>query len=1331
MLNRYTNIGLLSVEKDEEAYGYVDYVKPDMEIVQDGIPIDQPVPDGFFAGIFSSNTIEQVGDRYKIGGKLIDKHDFIRVVGNEKRLLALFISYGMFSSEFYSFFKFEVCKILEYALANLRYGVNRQLCQMVVSKLLPTTLGAQIDHKFDRRWVDDTFEFDILKHQEETIQAYMYNRYVLGYRGLLAHASVGTGKAQPLTSKIATPTGWATMGEIKVGDLVATQDGSFTKVTGIYPQGKKKILKVTFRDGREVRCTEDHLWKITHLVREQKANVITYRFVDKVVDTKTIKECIGSKCTGYYAVPVTHPVQYARKDVVIHPYIMGVILGDGGISGSSCFIHTQDMEVLERMANYILPDYELVIKEETNSNGNPCYKSIITKTSAYKHNNVYLEELHRYNLQGKLSIDKHIPEDYLYNDVESRWELLRGLIDTDGTVSNPLTPKGVKGKIAICGSISYSTSSDQLALDVQQLVYSLGGKCKICTKLPTYTHHGEKRTGLLNYILHISFEDPTMACTRSFLRNRLNKNGQYTKNWKLSIKSITEDGEEEAQCISVEHPSKLYLTDNYVVTHNTALSLFLMEGLHNQVDKVIVLCPLNTVYKVWDSTLSGNPGTGFKQPQSRYVMKDEKGYNGEKYIICHYEALDKLDSFLHNLPKGRTGVIIDECHNLTDGKSKRTDLALKLMDKLDVNDLILLSGTPLKSGYMELAVLFKFLDKSFTNVILKRYQTLYKSANGLLGSILKDRYNSYSKIVKKDVIELKKLNTINLKLKIPENILRPYYLDSIKRELEVYIRTRIDEIKKNMSTYVNNYITLRDLGLSRNRKVSPGLVNMYMNNVEKIRRTDPRNLYMLGDIPKDVNKFEQTEILAYLDKDQKPVFKEAKTIYKYPVLKVQGEALANVIGRARINCHVMMAEYLDYNNIILAAKKKTIIFSNYVKVCDMAMNRTKALNYNPIGVYGDTSKDLSKLVGEFNSNPKINPIVTTYKSLSTGVPLITANTIICIDLPFRMYLYEQAIGRAWRLGQDSEVNVFILELDTTIPTINSRNIDIIKFFNDEVEKITGVKSSTTIEGDTEEQDSPIEVVSNEHLEDSYVSQEILKTILSAGISMLPLVGAAWFLMKREQAEANRIPRVTIYCDREYEKLLSNGDNYVDLLINMGDNFVEYFREHLHDTNLNGFEKVCDVWDPRTGRPNVEDTKGWFHDLTREQMDYAVDIGIKTYPVPVELEKILQTYKKLLNTKVKEYSFFVDTQGDTRDHRDTILIKNSKDFIENIKKEMIERMGDWYDGYDYEDYDSINDMVIHDKRYQDTVIKKYDKCLKLAGELFTIIMKVLDECNSVQ
>lgn len=538
-----------------------------------------------------------------------------------------------------------------------------------------------------------------------------------------------------------------------------------------------------------------------------------------------------------------------------------------------------------------------------------------------------------------------------------------------------------------------------------------------------------------------------------------------------------------------------------VGTAKSSTSLFIMEGLHKEIDKVIIICPLNTVNKVWESTLSGIPGTGFKYPQSQISLARTTKYQDEKYIICHYEAIEKLQELLP-LIKGNIGIIVDESHNLNDVKSKRTQLLLDTIEKTKTDNVILLSGTPVKSGFRELLLIFKYLDRRFDNRMEKRFIKLYYQTNNFLREVLKERYNGYTTVIKKDVLNLNPVTTVNVRIDLPEEIMSKFYLTNIKEDLKVFIEKRRKELEDQKDYWEAEFYRLLEIARSRNTKLQSTVIyNDYLKKVNTIRS---RNIYFdILPLLAEVNKFEKNEILPYLEGEDKKQFREAKTIYKYPMFKIQGEALANIVGKARIECHKVLAEYLDYPSIINSTEKKTIVFSSYIDVCNVVKDRVKFFKYNPITVYGEDSKNLSQSVNKFTNDKNLNPLITTYKSLSTGVPLIAADTIICVDLPFRMYIYEQAIGRAWRLGQDSDVTVYILELNTDIPNINSRNIDIIKFFKEEVEQLTGVPSSIDISNDVNVNIETESLTNDSNVTDT--DDEYLYDVINAEADALPKI----------------------------------------------------------------------------------------------------------------------------------------------------------------------------------------------------------------------------------
>ena len=496
-----------------------------------------------------------------------------------------------------------------------------------------------------------------------------------------------------------------------------------------------------------------------------------------------------------------------------------------------------------------------------------------------------------------------------------------------------------------------------------------------------------------------------------------------------------------------------------VGTGKSLCGLMLAELLLSE--KIILVVPLQTIHKVWVSTIEDR----YKVKQDYYIVGDKNKYTNQRIIISSYENLPKLLDTTELLSgNARTSIIVDESHNFADHKSNRTSYLLKLINKVDSDNNILMSGTPIKSGFKELAIILSMLDRRFKGPVIDAFITLYKSPTKTMTEILQSRFASHTARMEKKALKLDPVITeyIPIKLKNGDD----YTLASIKKVLKEYVLERISYYNKNRGTYLQTYKNLYEKAkkLLKN-KVSESEFKEYEVEFNMVvRYFENGSLMKYPDLIKRVNTFEDKVISPVLNGEEKTQFRESKTIIKYAVLKVQGEALANVVMRKRIEAHRDMAAELNYNEILTSTKKKTIIFSNYTEVCDAALQKTTKLKFKPITVYGNTTKDLNQNVGAFINKKDVNPLITTFKSLSTGVPLVAANVIVVLDLPFRMYVYEQAIARAWRLGQDSQVYVYIPKLDTgEFPNINSRNIDIIQFFKQEVEAITGEKMTVSLD----------------------------------------------------------------------------------------------------------------------------------------------------------------------------------------------------------------------------------------------------------------------------
>jgi phosphate starvation-inducible protein PhoH len=398
----------------------------------------------------------------------------------------------------------------------------------------------------------------------------------------ICQGPAGTSKAQPLTSPVLTPDGWVMMSDIEIGDRVISQDGNSTIVTGIFPQGKKDIWELTFSDGTKVECCSEHLW-LTQTENDRnfrkwskKTNGKRSRFSSPKEGTvKTTMDIVESLTTNRgrinHSIPIVEPVNLNESNIEIDPYIFGCLLGDGCFRNHIGFT-SKDFEIINSINELLNEENDIELSYRDNYDYALVKK---TKNNKYKR---YLEEL---NLWNKKSEDKFIPNCYKFNSIENRIKLLRGLMDTDGSVSKDGT------------FVSYSTSSSRLKDDVKELVQSLGG---IATDhspyIPKYEYKDEIKEGKLHYRLTITMNPDINPFSLSRKKDMVVSKTKYKPTrYIVSAKLI---GQKEAQCIKVDHPSHLYVTNDYIVTHNTFTACYTALALlaDQKIQRIVLTKPI-------------------------------------------------------------------------------------------------------------------------------------------------------------------------------------------------------------------------------------------------------------------------------------------------------------------------------------------------------------------------------------------------------------------------------------------------------------------------------------------------------------------------------------------------------------------------------------------------------------------------------------------------------------------------------------------------------------------------------------------------------------------
>jgi phosphate starvation-inducible protein PhoH len=526
----------------------------------------------------------------------------------------------------------------------------------------------------------------------------------------------GTGKAQTLDSLILTPNGYVRMGDITVGNEVIGVDGLPIKVNGVYPQGEKEIYEISFSDGTKTECCGEHLWLTqTYEERNYKKRVrgndgtrirIGNKGIEgKVRDTLEIMNTltVGDKSKKVnHSIPIVKPIVFDKKETSIDPYLLGCLLGDGGFTTTSLSFTSNDTELVNELTKR-LPENHLIKKRYS--------QNYVIKSIGVKENKItsYLKNI---KLFGLKSDDKFIPNEFLINDINTRLEILRGLLDTDGSVDKKSgTP------------IFYSTSNE-LINGVTFIVQSLGGVVKKTEKIGKYKKlNGEIKECKTIYTLYINLPNEFIPFKLNRKIELLKLRTKYTPI--RFIKEIKVIGNKEAQCISVNDEKHLYLTNDCIVTHNTLLSvaeaLILLKAYPDKYQEIKLV---KSIVQLKDEDLGTLPGD--EKDKLKFIMMSffDAFYKliGEeltnKLLEAGYIKMEVFGSI-----RGRSIanciILFDEFQNVTDNNGKT------LLTRFSENTKVIALGdsnqvdlkNPETSCLSELVRMAKLIPEEGVNVV--------------------------------------------------------------------------------------------------------------------------------------------------------------------------------------------------------------------------------------------------------------------------------------------------------------------------------------------------------------------------------------------------------------------------------------------------------------------------------------------------------------------------------------------------------------------------------------------------------------------------------------
>jgi hypothetical protein len=488
--------------------------------------------------------------------------------------------------------------------------------------------------------------------------------------GALLADDMGTGKLSKKSEPVLTPSGWRTMGDLRVGDKVIGGNGQPTEVIGIYPQGVQDSYRVTMTDGATTCCGLDHLWRVqttNDRFRAARSQAYPQERVMTLGEILKAGLTMPGNTNRKWFVPMVEPVLFLARKLSVQPYVLGALLANGSMTeGTTAHTGTEEQRV----------ELESLLEAE----------GVSLKATTYKWTyNIVRNEGVANPLTRKLQAlgvrvhchDKFVPEDYLFASVEDRLALLQGLFDNDGTVSKD-------GMV-----VEYNTTSPQLAKDVLHLARSLGGSAWMSTRRPKYKYLGEMKEGQKDHRIRVSLPE-------GFIPFRVaSKKAKYVPRSKYppahAIDSVVKEGREESVCIRVAAEDHLYVTNDFIVTHNTIQTLAALPAGA----AVLVVAPA-IAKGVWKREI------GRWRPQLQVTVL--QGRNSFRWpepgevVIINYDILPEMHrpevktgkkitargctdltckgcgpglDVLKSIPSGVV-VVADEAHALKNNKAKRT-----------------------------------------------------------------------------------------------------------------------------------------------------------------------------------------------------------------------------------------------------------------------------------------------------------------------------------------------------------------------------------------------------------------------------------------------------------------------------------------------------------------------------------------------------------------------------------------------------------------------------------------------------------------------------------
>lgn len=809
------------------------------------------------------------------------------------------------------------------------------------------------------------------KHQLDFMKFAIHRQNSGNMNGLILADTMGLGKALSLDTKIPTPKGFTTMGDLHVGDTVFNEEGQPVQVLRVYDHESLDMYKVTFVDNTSVVCCKDHLW----YMKEHAERSYKVKNTDWLVHGGGSSPLSSNRPNTIktYEIPKCKPVQFEHRDVYLDPWALGALLGDGYLSINGVQITSSHPDVISMFRRSLPSGYVLSNPDKSGVD----YTVIQSEKSRCNKVFRYLKDL---GLIGTKSRTKFIPDLYKFNDIECRWAVLQGLMDTHGYASTS-------------NHHSYTTMSAQLAQDVVFLVQSLGG-------LATITEQDSKlesKSYGTAYTVTIRIDDPAQLY-RCYKRRRA-KRRRYLPLKKFE--SIDYVGKLPGRCITVSGDSHLYLCGDFIVTHNTVetMNIALYNKQKYNFKHCLIICCINTSKYNWYNdieyhtngkevpyilgsrlkkdgvTVRSNTGSAEKLKDliTGHMYGDKKQPKLPYFIVLNIEALRHRqgrvypisDEICKLIDSGKINMIaIDEVHKNASPSSLQGKQLLRIKKYTESKcEWIPITGTPIVNKPTDVFLPLKLIDGH-------NFSSYYLWENHFC---LKGGFGGHEIIGYKNIPELKQMLEGNMIRRLKEDVLdlpdKIFFTEYV--ENTQYQKTLYNKVANDIISQKDNIL----------RGLNP------LSSMMRLRQ--------INDAPEIVDldlKVDKT----YLSKNSK--------------MKRLIEMLDEAYERG----------------------EKSLVFSNWVEPL-RTLYKFVSKRYGVCCCTGTMSvEDREAHKKAFQSNPKYSVMIGTVGAMGISHNLNAAHNVFFLDEPWTATDKDQAIDRAHRANTTHPVNIVTLLVKDTV-----------------------------------------------------------------------------------------------------------------------------------------------------------------------------------------------------------------------------------------------------------------------------------------------------------